>query len=507
MSRAEALTPILSPPARGEGATRAVLALIVGGALVRAWFAWASGLGIDESYMVATGRTLRLGYFDHPPASWWMQWAGAHLFATEAPLAVRLPFILAFALTTWIMFRLGTEVADRRAGLWAAVALNLSPVFGVTTASWVLPDGPLELALAAAALCLIRAIPSSGRAAWGWWIGAGLAAGGALFSKYTAVLTIGGALLFLLTHPRGRVWLARPQPYVAGLLAVAVFAPVVVWNATHHWASFAFQGDRAVGLRFRPWQFFVVLGGEALFVLPWIWAPMLAAFATAPRRGPEAWRGWLLACLAAPPILVFALIAVVSRDRVLFHWAAPGYLMGFPLLGAAIAARIERAWVRRTLAGTAALVLAVVAVVGTQLRTDWLHPVIAAVARQDPDLAGIDWISVRTELARRGLFAPGVAVAVPGWASGGKIAYALGPRARVICLSPDGRQFGLDAPASGFAGQTLLVLAPGRAGAAALAGDFASFRTLPPVAIQHRGRVLGWVSVGIGTGLRPIAQD
>lgn len=488
-----------------------MLALILGGVVVRVFFAWAGGLGIDESYMVATGRTLRLGYFDHPPASWWLQWAGARLFGTEAPLAVRLPFILVFAASTWMMFRLGSDIAGRRAGLWAAVLLNLSPVFGVTTATWVLPDGPLEAGLLAAALCLMRAVPAEGRAAraaaWGWWAGAGIAAGLALFSKYTAVLSIGGAFLFLLSCRAGRVWLTRPHPYVAGALALGVFAPVVTWNAAHHWASFAFQGDRAVGLRFRPLQFVVVLAGEALFVLPWLWAPMMAAFAGALRRGPGAWRGWLLLCLAAPPILAFALVAVVSRNRVLFHWAAPGYLVGFPLLGAAVAARLDRAWVRGVLAGTAALVLAAVAVVGTQLRFDWLHPVIAAVARQDPDLAGIDWVSIRSELTGRGLLARGVVVGVPGWASGGKIAYALGPGVRVICLSPDARQFGFDAPADRFAGRTVLVLAPGRTGAAALAADFAAFRALAPVAIRDRGRVLGWVSVGIGTGLRRIAQD
>ncbi|MDE2008089.1 MAG: glycosyltransferase family 39 protein, partial [Rhodospirillales bacterium] len=339
------------PADRGadRGEARALLALIAVSALVRIGFAWASGLGIDESYMVATGRALRLGYFDHPPASWWLQWAGAHLFATEAPLAVRLPFIALFALTTWAMFGIGTELAGRRAGLWAAVALNLSPVFGVTTASWVLPDGPLEAALACAALCLMRAVPAAGAASWGWWLGAGLAAGIALFSKYSAALTIAGALAFLASSAIGRAWLRRPHPYAAGVLALAVFSPVIAWNAAHHWASFAFQGDRALGLRLRPWEALIVLAGEALFVLPWLWAPMMAGFAGAARRGPGAWRGWLLMCLAAPPILIFALIAVVSRDRVLFHWAAPGYLMGFPLLGAWIAARIGNRHVRRTL--------------------------------------------------------------------------------------------------------------------------------------------------------------
>ena len=115
------------------------------------------GLGVDESYMVASGRTLSLGYFDHPPAAWWLAWAASHLAGTETPLVVRLPFIALFALSTWLMVRLGTAVAGPRAGLWAAVLLNLSPVFGVTTGTWVLPDGPLDCALLGAALCLVHA--------------------------------------------------------------------------------------------------------------------------------------------------------------------------------------------------------------------------------------------------------------------------------------------------------------------------------------------------------------
>ncbi|MDE2005725.1 MAG: hypothetical protein KGI51_04090, partial [Rhodospirillales bacterium] len=170
--------------------------------------------------------------------------------------------------------------------------------------------------------------------------------------------------------------------------------------------------------------------------------------------------------------------------------------------GAAIAAREGRAAWRRILAGTAALILLALAVIGIQLRTGWLTPAIAAVARHDPDLAGIDWTSIRPELAARGLLGADTIVAVPGWATGGKIAYALGPGARVICLSPDARQFGLDHPAARARGRSLLVLAPGRAGAADLAGYFAAFRALAPVPIRRGGQVLGWVSVGIGTGLR-----
>ncbi|HSU03941.1 MAG TPA: glycosyltransferase family 39 protein [Acetobacteraceae bacterium] len=463
---------------------------------------------MDESYTVAAGRTLRLGYFDHPPAAWWMQWTAAHLLGTEAPIAVRLPFILTFALSTWLMYRLGAAIADYRAGLWAAVALNLSPVFSVTTGTWVLPDGPLDCALLGAALCLVHALPDfpregSARGVWVSWTGAGLCSGLALFSKYTAILTIAGAGLYLLTSPLHRRWLARPQPYLAGVLAVVVFLPVLVWNATHGWASFAFQGERATGLRFRPGQSFIVLAGEALFVLPWIWLPMMAAFIAALRRGPAQWRSWLMCCLGAPPIVAFASIAAWSSQRILFHWAAPGYLMLFPLLGVWIADRTAARWVRLTLTGTAALIVAAVLIVSTQIRLDWLHPVIATVAKHDPDLEGIDWVSLRTQLVARGLLSPGTIVGVPNWRDAGKIAYALGPDAIVTVLNPDARQFGLVHPEGNYTGDDLLVLAtedPQQV-RSALAPMFEGIETLPPASIEHR-RIDQPVSVFVGHRLR-----
>ncbi|HEY4172916.1 MAG TPA: glycosyltransferase family 39 protein, partial [Rhodopila sp.] len=229
-----------------------IVRLIAGTTLIRLAFAATTGLGMDESYMVTAGRALSLGYFDHPPASWWLSWAAAHLFGTEAPWAVRLPFILLFALSQVLVWRITCRVADQKAAFWAVVALNLSPVFGITTGTWVLPDGPLDAALLAAALCLLHALPATGHRALGWWAATGLCAGLALFSKYSAALTIGGAFLYLVASRPHRHWLTRPEPYIAVIVALAVFSPVLIWNATHGWASFAFQGDRASGLRFRP---------------------------------------------------------------------------------------------------------------------------------------------------------------------------------------------------------------------------------------------------------------
>ena len=144
----------------------------------------------------------------------------------------------------------------------------------------------------------------------------------------------------------------------------------------------------------------------------------------------------------------------------LFHWAAPGYLMLFPLLGDAVARRLDRPAVRRLLAGTAVFVVLGVAVVATQVRFDWLRPVIAAVARKDPDIDAVDWTSLRDELAARNLLRPGMIVGVPDWRDAGKIAYALGPDVTTLCLNRDARQFGIAWPPARFIGADMLILAP-----------------------------------------------
>jgi Dolichyl-phosphate-mannose-protein mannosyltransferase len=450
--------------------------------------------------MVAAGRVLSGGYFDHPPASWWLSWAGAHVFGTEAPIAVRFPFIALFALSTWLMFRITAAVADDRAGFWAAVLLNLSPVFGVTAGTWVLPDGPLLGALLGATLCLVHALDAGAErpSRVKWWIGAGLCAGLAMSAKYSAVLSIGGAFLFLLCDRRQRHWLRRPEPYLAILIALLAFAPVVIWNAAHGWASFAFQGERAMGLRFRPLMPLTTLLGEGLFVLPWIWAPMLVLLVRDRRR--------LLAFLAAPPIVGFALISAWSSQRILFHWAAPGYLMLFPALGQAVVERLDRGWVRRTIVGTAVFVITALIAIGAQTRFDILGDRAAALMRKDPTMEGIDWTSIRDDLTERGLLRPGVIVGVGNWRDGGKIAYALGPDVTVVCLNADARQFGFAQPPAAFIGQDMLLI-----GLAPVTGPFTRIEPLPPTAIRLRGRVLATIAVSLGHRLTawppPVAND
>jgi 4-amino-4-deoxy-L-arabinose transferase-like glycosyltransferase len=477
--------------------------------LGRLLFASALGLGVDESYMVAAGRKLQLSYFDHPPIAWWIAWAAAHLTGSESPVVVRLPFIALFAVTTFLMHRLTSALFSPEAGLWAAVLLNLAPVFGISSASWVLPDGPLLAALLGAAVCLVAALRSQGRAAWGWWLGTGMCAGLALCSKYSAALTIIGAAGFLVTEPISRRWLARPHPYAAGLVALVIFLPVSIWNAENDWVSFVFQAGRAEG-GFHPLGPIATLAGAAAFLLPWIWVPLVVCGFIALRRGPSDRERWLLVCLAAPPIIVFAAASLLGN--VLFHWAAPGYLMLLPLLGNAVARHWRRSRaVRLYVVATAGFVVFGSSLFASEVRFNWLPAVVGDFRLgKDPSLDVVDWTSLRDDLTARGLLERRkLVVTALRWSDAGKIDYALGGALPVICLGPDAHQYALVARREDYAGADVLIVT--RAPFEKIVGQywflFDSIEAIAPATVLHAGHPAFQLNLFLGHRLHRAAEE
>jgi Dolichyl-phosphate-mannose-protein mannosyltransferase len=440
-----------SPTQRDTSSRRATLHLIAGTTCLRLIAAALLPLGVDEAYAAVNARWLSLSYFDHPPAVFWIAHAAAAL-AGESPIALRWPFVLLFALTSWLLYRLGARLFSERAGFWTAAAAQCIPVFSLSSGSWVLPDGPLLCASVAAALAFAHAVPigadfdaandDARGARWTPWLALGLALGAAGLSKYHAALLGAGLVAFAVTDARARRWLSRPAPYAAILIALLCVAPVFVWNAQHEWVSFRFQAGRASGGSNPAASLLQNIAGQAGYLLPWFWVPLVATLARALRAGPADRATWLCVCLGLPPVLVFTLAALGGRPG-LPHWPAPGYLLLLPLLGAAIA-RWElraprRATRRMALAG--AVFAALVAVVVSHAATGWVANLVPSLHRRDPAFELLEYRSLRDSLQADGTLQHAAYVAVTDWIRGAKVGHALGPSHRIVVLNDDARQF------------------------------------------------------------------
>ena len=133
---------------------RFALGILAGFAIARLLFAFAIGLGIDESYTVAISRRLSLSYFDHPPLHLWI----AHLaaLALGENMAVRVVFVCLFFATGWIYYQFVSRLFGPRPALIALFALNVTPFFFASAGGWIVPDGPLLFGLAVAAWAASR---------------------------------------------------------------------------------------------------------------------------------------------------------------------------------------------------------------------------------------------------------------------------------------------------------------------------------------------------------------
>ncbi len=469
-------------------AERRTLVLILAVLALRFIFAATTGLGTDESYTVATSRVLTLSTFDHPPLAWWIAHFAAKFFG-ESALALRVPFVLLSGVTSFLMFVLTRRLFSAEAGFYAVLALALSPALCVADAVWILPDAPLLPAMLACAIFLARVFFDQDRTHAGRnWLLAGLFAGLAMLSKYHGVLLFGGAGLFVLLSPRQRFWLATPWPYLAGLVALAVFSPVLIWNAQHHWVSFLFQGARPGAPHLQLVAPLALIGLQSLILAPWIFFPLAALFLRALWRGPARERDFFLACLGALPIVLFTVVALWSSRRVLPHWAAPGYLMIFPLLGREIAARMQAGdlWPRRALAAASAFtLLAAGAVVALPPL-----PLTMMAGKRDPLIEMLGWDDFARALDSRGWRKDNMFVAATRWFEAGKLDVALHGNPPVLCLSDDPRGFGIIRDPYDFVGRDALIVGQNLSLAEARARfekNFDAIEPLAPVEIMAGG--------------------
>jgi 4-amino-4-deoxy-L-arabinose transferase-like glycosyltransferase len=438
-----------------------VLAIIALFTALRLALAATLGLGVDEAYTLSVAHDLQLSYYDHPPLQYWI----AHLFM---PLlgdgrAARLPFIGLFAVNSWLLHRLTQVLFSPQAGVAAVLALNCTAFFSFA-GGWVLPDGPLMLALLAASVVMARhffAPQAAHLGAVSAWLLAGFWLGIAALAKYHALLFAIGLLLFLASVPSRRQELRHAAPWLACLLALLIATPVIAWNIEHDWISVGYQAGRArFGGRLHPEYVLANLIGQALWILPWIFVPLLIAAWRAWRRGRTTERSWYCLCLGLPTIAIFTVVPIWGSLG-LPHWQMPGWLMLYPVLGDYAVRSLEPARLRRW--GCASVVLLVL--LGTVLASHTITGfgrVLAPglFAHGDPTLDAFEWSQLSGELRARGLPQSGDFLITTNWMYAGRIDQALHHTVPVVVFGGNPKEFGLRYDPAEFLGRDALVLGP-----------------------------------------------
>ncbi|MFP5372119.1 MAG: glycosyltransferase family 39 protein, partial [Actinomycetes bacterium] len=250
---------LVSDPAPPRSAPRPrfaaapVAALAAGLALLLLAVAGRYGYHRDELYVLRAGREAAFGYVDQPPLTPLLA-AAMDGLAPGSLLALRLPAALAASGVVVLTGLLAREFGGgRSAQLLAAASMAVSAVLLLT--GHLLSTTTFDLlAWTALSWLLLRALRDGGT----WWMAVGAVAGLGLQNKLQpAFLLAAVAVGILAVGPRGV--LRSPRPWAGALVALALWAPNLVWQAAHGWPQFELAEAIAAGSSgtSEPWYLFL----------------------------------------------------------------------------------------------------------------------------------------------------------------------------------------------------------------------------------------------------------
>lgn len=349
---------------------------------------WVSpyGLAPDEAQYWTWLTHNDWSFLTKPPLTTWLMGVSTSIFG-QTMLGVKAFALLGQVVTAVLGFalaRVAAPEANRRAaGWWAWALLTSAPL--ISAGGLIMSPDAVLLPLWLGAILLV-AMKAKGEALGArWWLAIGVLVGLAGLAKYSAALFAPLLLVFVLGWKRA--WLKDPALWGAGLVALLMQVPVLIWNAQHDWVGIAHVlwqtdggGDNRHGGVKSLLEF---LGSQALVLGPVVFGLVLAAWAQMGRKTQAVRVVWMFSL----PIFAF-FVLMTLHGKVQANWPVLGAVGGLIYVAVWVAQRRQTWVVWLAVGGVALNVFLSAVMLDTAAFRAWgLFPV---AAKNDPtkDLRG-----------------------------------------------------------------------------------------------------------------------
>src|SRR5881227_2560398 len=360
--------------------TGAVWLFIIALTPVRLSMLTTTDLEFDEAHYWMWSERLAPAYFSKGPAIAFVIRASSSVFGANE-FGVRFFSPLLSAGTSVLLFYFARRLFNPTAGLWAVIAVNVTPIFNV--GAFLMTIDALSVFFWLAAMFTFwLAVEKTPHFSWYWPL-TGLLIGLGFLSKYTNALELVSIVLVLALAPRLRREFARPGLYsLLGVFALCTVPPII-WNQQHAWVTLEHlrsRGSLDHGFGFRPVEVFSFLGQHFLVYSPFLFLALAWGVIASWRRVNQQFKVLFLMWFGLP-VFVFYFLLSINKS------AAPNWdALAFPGFGLLAIyfwwGRLERSLILRLGAGAALLVGLIMSVIA--LDTDLLRTAGVELQRNDP---------------------------------------------------------------------------------------------------------------------------
>jgi len=284
-------------------------------------------LGNDEVYYWTYAQHLQWNYFDHPPIVGWLIRLTTTNLLLHTELFVRLGAIILSAISTLLIYKIGTFVKNEQTGWYAALLYTASIYTSIIAGTFILPDSPQMVFWLWSILLLIKIVnlrvsSSQSRRLWCWF---GISAGLCIMSKVHGVFIWFAVVLYAVFFNKS--WLKNKSIYLAAAISLLIVSPIIIWNIQNNFISYTYHGSRVSlsGAGLNIDGFVRELAGGFFYNNPLnfllIWSSIISFWKGRLATNKNEVR--LLLCCSLPLIGVLLFVSLF-RDT-LPHWSGPAY--------------------------------------------------------------------------------------------------------------------------------------------------------------------------------------
>lgn len=248
----------------------------------------------DLATVIAIGHEFPLGTYLGPPLAFWLaevvySLSGQRLFALYVLSQIGV------VVTYWAVFALGRSMVGSQQAALAVLLMAGMSAFTVPTPEF----GPVVLTMPLWAVILLHYWRAVGEGRRGYWVALAVEIGLLLLTTYAGLLLVGLLALFTLVNRRARATLGSTDPWLAGIVAVMIMFPHLLWLAESGDGLLQMLGrlrtPESVVANFSAWlrQMVLIVGSHAglavlvSLVVGWPWgerepAPVIVRAPTEP---------------------------------------------------------------------------------------------------------------------------------------------------------------------------------------------------------------------------------
>lgn len=312
---------------------------VIGVTLIRVIYLWANHrpLGIEEAQYWTWSTHLAWGYHSKGPLIAWLI-RFSTLMNGSTPLGIRFFVPFMYAVSSFMIYYTADRLFDRRIAFYSALVFLLLPA--VTFSATIMSTDPILLMCWS--IALYGFVEANATEKWSYWFLCGVALGLGFLAKYTMGVFLLSLLIYMVIH--NRALFKKGGFYLAVIVALAILAPNIIWNAMHQWVTFDHVGShnadlQAAGLHWNKLGSFI--GSQFAVAGPVSFAILLFYIFKSRWALLKNPAGQLLFWQIVPLLAAITLESLLSRAYA--NWTAPIFIAASIYLVAGLLRR-HRAW-------------------------------------------------------------------------------------------------------------------------------------------------------------------